>query len=88
VMKISSRTSFGGGLKSPDPRRKIYCMLKNPSSMKEILRRQNSAAISRQVSHASLLEISANNCQRALVDTSERIRNQTGTYNRSVMFAV
>jgi hypothetical protein len=39
--------------------------------MKEILRRQNSAAISRQVSPASLLFLSAANCQRAVVDETE-----------------
>jgi hypothetical protein len=36
--------------------------------MKEIHRKQNSGAISRQVSAASLLDISAGNFQRALVE--------------------
>jgi hypothetical protein len=35
-------------------------------------------AISRKISPASLLDIPANNCQRALVDESGVIRNQMG----------
>jgi len=44
-------------------------LLKNPTSVKEILRRQNLTAISRQVSPAVLLDVCAGNCQRALVET-------------------
>jgi hypothetical protein len=35
--------------------------------MEEILRRQNSAAISRQVFPASLLDVPSGNCRRGLV---------------------
>jgi hypothetical protein len=56
--------------------------------MKQMLRRQNSAAISLQVSPASLLGVSEGNCKRALVDESEMFRNQIGTHNRSEMVAV
>jgi hypothetical protein len=51
-------------------------MLKNLTSMKEILHRQNSAAIYRQVSPASLLDVSPGCCQRALGDECGLIRNQ------------
>jgi hypothetical protein len=51
--------------------------------MKEILHRQNSASISRQVSPASLLDVSADNCHRALVDESGLIKNQIETHNTS-----
>jgi hypothetical protein len=47
--------SFGGEVKPSVPWHKIYGMLKNPFSMKEILHRQNSVAISYQVSPALLL---------------------------------
>jgi hypothetical protein len=47
--------------------------------MKDILRRQNSTEISRQVSPDSLLYVFTNNCQRALVDESGMIINQFGT---------
>jgi hypothetical protein len=63
-------------------------MLKNPMSMKEILHRQNSVLISRQVSLASLLDVSASNCQRALVDESGVIRTQMGMHNRSKIVTV
>jgi hypothetical protein len=56
-------------------------MLKNPTSMKEILRVQNSTAISREVSFALLLDVCAGNYQRALVDESGKIRTQMGTHN-------
>jgi hypothetical protein len=36
----------------------------------------------RQVSPTSLLDVSADNCQKALVDESGIIRNHMGTYNR------
>jgi hypothetical protein len=63
-------------------------MIKNPASMKEILRSQNSSAISRQVSSASLLNISGGNYQRALVDDSGMIITQMGKHNRSEIVAV
>jgi hypothetical protein len=47
----------------------ICGMLKNPASMEEILLRQNAAAISRQVSPASLPSV----CQRGLMDESGMI---------------
>jgi hypothetical protein len=52
-------------------------------SMKEILRRKNSAATSRKVSPSSLLDDSDSNFQRALLDESGMIINHMGTHNRS-----
>jgi hypothetical protein len=46
-------------------------MLKNATDVKEILYRQNSAAISHQISPDSLIDFSAGNCQRVLVDKSD-----------------
>jgi hypothetical protein len=63
-------------------------MLKNFTTMEEILRRQNSVVISFQVSLVSLLYIYAGNCQRALVDKSRMIITQMGMYNRSQIAAV
>jgi hypothetical protein len=51
-------------------------MLKNPTNTKMILRRQNSVTISSQVSPPSLLDVSAGNCQTAVVDESGIIRIQ------------
>jgi hypothetical protein len=48
AIKIRSTTSFWVEIKTSVPCRTIYVMLKNPTSMKVILRRQNSAAIYRQ----------------------------------------
>jgi hypothetical protein len=42
----------------------------------------------RQVSPASLVGVSVDDCQRALVDESGMIRNQMGMENRSDMVAV
>jgi hypothetical protein len=47
--------------------------------MKEIVRKQNSTAIFRQVSPASLIDFSTGNCKRALVDESGMIRTQMET---------
>jgi hypothetical protein len=44
--------------------------------------------ISRQVSPALILGVSAGYCQRALVDGTGMIRTQMGKHNRSVMVAV
>jgi hypothetical protein len=85
AIKIRSATSFGGEVKLTVSFHKIYGMLKNPTSMKEILLRKNSAAIYRQVSPTSLLGFSAGNCLRALVDESGMIRTLIGKQNRSVM---
>jgi hypothetical protein len=63
-------------------------MLKNPTSMKEIHRRQNFRVISCQFSTASLIDVSAVNFKTALVDESGTIRSQIGTHNKSVMVAV
>jgi hypothetical protein len=63
-----------GLLRASVPCPKIYGVFKN-TSMKKILCRQNSAAISRQVPPVSLpvVDISAGNCQTALVDESGMI---------------
>jgi hypothetical protein len=58
-------------------------MLKNAYSMKEILRRQNSSAISHHVLPASLIDVSFSNFQRAVVDESGIIRTKMGTHNGS-----
>jgi len=63
-------------------------MLSNPTSMKEILRRQNSMVIYCQISPVSLLDVSADNCQTALVGESEIISGKMGTPYRSQMPAV
>jgi hypothetical protein len=55
--------------------------------MKEICSRQNSAAVYYQAS-ALLLDVSAGNCQRALVDESGMIRNLMGMHNGSEMVTV
>jgi hypothetical protein len=47
-------------------------------SMNEILRRQNSTAISRHICPASLLGVPVGYCQRGLVDESGMIRTQIG----------
>jgi hypothetical protein len=59
-------------------------MLKTPRVGKKyfIGKVQNVTAISVQVSPASLLDISADNYQRALVNEKEIIRTQTETHNR------
>jgi hypothetical protein len=54
-------------------------MVKNPTTIKEILLRQSSMAISRQVFAASLLDISAVNFHRAVVNESEMIKTQRGS---------
>jgi hypothetical protein len=41
-----------------------------------------------QVSPASLLDVPASNCQRALVDESGMITNQVGKHDRSEMVVV
>jgi hypothetical protein len=53
-------------------------MLKNPLSMKGIFHRKNETAISRQVSPASLVDVSAGNCLGALVDKLGMIRIRWG----------
>jgi hypothetical protein len=82
AIKICSMTSFGGEVKPLAPCHKILWHVKNHMNVKEIVGRQNSSAIFHQVSLALLLDISAGNCQRALVDKSGMIRNQTGKHNR------
>jgi hypothetical protein len=56
--------------------------------MKEIFRRKNSMAFSRQISPTSLLDVSASNCQKSLVDETRMIRNLKGKHNNSEMVAV
>jgi hypothetical protein len=66
------------GVKPSVPCRTILRHVKYPYEYEEILHRQNSVAISREVSLALLLDVSACNCQRALVDESGMIRTQIG----------
>jgi hypothetical protein len=56
-------------------------LFQNPTNKKEILRRQNSKAISHQVPPASPLEISAGKYQR-FVGWTRIISNQMGMHNR------
>lgn len=67
---------------------KILRQVKESRNYKKILHKQNSAAISRQVSHASLPDVSFGNCQRVLVDESEMIRIQRRTNDRFEILAV
>jgi hypothetical protein len=72
TIKIHSTIYIGEEVNSSVPCR-IYGTLKIPPSMKDILLRQNSADISRQVSPVSLLVVSAGNFQIVAVDESEMI---------------
>jgi hypothetical protein len=63
-------------------------MLENSTGRKRDHSSAKFTAISRQVSPASPPDVSAGNCQRALVDESGIIRTQMNTHNRSVMVAV
>jgi hypothetical protein len=62
AITICSTTTFGE-VQPSVPCCNIHGMLKNPTNMKQTLRRQNSAAISCQVSPALLLDVSADNGQ-------------------------
>jgi hypothetical protein len=73
--KISSTTSFRGEVKPSVPCRRFTVCYKNPASMKEILRRQYTRTFVAKFLPASLLDVSADNCQRALVDESGMIKN-------------
>jgi hypothetical protein len=64
---------------------KILRHAKNYTSMKDILSRQNSAAVFFAVSSPSLLDVSAGNFQRASVDESGVIRAQMGSHSRPEM---
>jgi hypothetical protein len=66
----------------------LYGLLKKPAGMRRDTSSAKFTAISRQVSPASLLGVSAGYYQRALVDESGRIRTQMGKHNRSVMVSV
>jgi hypothetical protein len=56
--------------------------------MKAILRKQNSTVIYREVYPASILDVSAGNCQTALMYESVMIRDQMRTHDWSEMVAV
>jgi hypothetical protein len=58
-------------------------MLNISAGMTEILCGQNSQPFFAKVLPASLLNVCAGICQRALVDESGMIRTQMGTHNRS-----
>jgi proline dehydrogenase len=49
--------------------------------MQEILRRQNAWTFLAKFFSASLLQVSAGICQRALLDESRMIRTQMGSHN-------
>jgi hypothetical protein len=83
--KICSMTSFREKVKPSVPCSKILQWVKEPYDHK---RRYFTDKISHQVSPASLLEVSAGNCQRALVDESGMTRIQMGKHNRTEMVTV
>jgi hypothetical protein len=58
-------------------------MLKNPAKYERDISSAKFTATSRQDSPHSLLSVSADNCQGALVDESGMVRSQMGTHNRS-----
>jgi hypothetical protein len=62
-------------------------MLKNPTSMKEELRGQNSRLFLPSFS-CFAIGVSAGICPRALVDESEMVRTRVGTHNKLEMVAV
>jgi hypothetical protein len=68
AIKIRSMTSFGGEVKPSAPCRKDLRHIKDPLRYDRDTDRQNSEAIFHPVSPASLLDVSAVICQRALVD--------------------
>jgi hypothetical protein len=66
---IRSTTFFGGEVKTSAPYRKIYSILKIPTDMKEILsRKKTHRSFPRRVSPVLLLDVSADNCGRCLVN--------------------
>jgi hypothetical protein len=58
-------------------------MLKNLTSVKEVLCSKLYWPFPHQVSPALLLDASAGNCQRGVVDELQMNRNQMGKHNRS-----
>jgi hypothetical protein len=66
VIKICITTSLRGEVKPSVASDKILQLFKKPMSMKEILGMQNSEGISSPSFSASLLDVSAGNCQRTL----------------------
>jgi hypothetical protein len=92
MIQICSMTSFGGEVKLVVPCCKIlYGMLWGGSIQSVPLKRYLQAKftdISRQVSPASLLGVSAGYHQRALVCEPGMIRTQMGKRNRVVMVTV
>jgi hypothetical protein len=78
---IPSTISFGGEVKSSVPCHNIYGTLKNPISMKKILHRQNLAANSCQVSHASPIDVSLWATARSFIE--RMIRKNMGTHGWS-----
>jgi hypothetical protein len=85
VIKIHSMTSFGGEVQLSVPCHKILQYVKDPYSMQS---RLNSRTFLAKFLPASLLGVSASNCQRALVGDSGMIITQMGKHIRSVMVAV
>jgi hypothetical protein len=76
-IKIRSTTSFGGKVKPLVHVIRSYGVVKIPTSMEEILRWQNLAAISLPSFPASLLDV-VGNFQRALVNKLGTIRKAGG----------
>jgi hypothetical protein len=88
VKTMHSTTFFGGEVGPSVPCRKICGTLKNPTSMKEIFVDKIQRPFLRKVSPASFLDVSACNCQTALVNESRMIRKQMGKTKRLEMVAV
>jgi hypothetical protein len=87
AIKVRSMTSFRGEVQPSVPCRKIYGMLKNVKSIKDILCGQSSRQFT-PCSPASLLGVSVDNCQIALASKSGMVRTQIGTHSISEMVAV
>jgi hypothetical protein len=81
--KTVTQLPLGVGSKAVS--RKFNGIIKIPASMKEILRRQNLAAVSYQVSYVLLLHVYTGNSQRILMNGWETIRKQISSHKRSEM---
>jgi hypothetical protein len=88
AINIRSMTFFEGEIKPSAPCRKILRHVKDPASMIQILRRQNSATIFSPNFSCFATNVCARNCERAVVDESGILRTQMGTHNRSEMVAL
>jgi hypothetical protein len=87
VKQIRSTTSFGGEVKPSVPCRMILRHVKESYECERYLVAKFNSNFS-QISPPSVLDVSAGNWQRALVDESGMIRTQIRMHNKSEMVAV